>query len=167
MIAGSSADQFFLASDNRVLELDNQAAQLKDIGSLPGGATVLGLALAAVNPESLVARSGDGKAYLHAADGWHPSGSGLGGPVAATIAGSIWVGDGTAKLGSAGVVERSLDGGKTWSAGTGLPTSESVDALATDSDQGHIYAYCFGGDLFSSADAGKTWTLVSSALRAS
>ncbi|HEV1997160.1 MAG TPA: hypothetical protein VGR61_03390 [Candidatus Dormibacteraeota bacterium] len=166
MIAGSSADHFFLASDTQVLELDQQAAQLKDIGALPGGAKVLGLALAAVNPESLLARGGDGKAYLHAADGWHPSGSGLGGPVAATTAGAILVGDGGAKLGSTGVVESSLDGGKTWSAGTGLPANESVDALATDSDQGHLYAYCFGGDVFSSADAGKTWTLVSSALRA-
>ena len=165
MIAGSSADRFFLASDTQVLQLDNQASQLKDVGALPGGAKVLGLALASVTPELLVVRGGDGKAYLSAADGWHPVGSATGGPVAATGAGAIWVGDGGARLGSAGAVESSLDGGKTWSAGTGLPVNQSVDALATDGDQGHLWAYCFGGDLFSSADAGKTWTLVSSALR--
>src|ERR1700682_1431391 len=37
MIAGTSPDQFFSASDAQFLELYNQAAQLKDAGGLPGG----------------------------------------------------------------------------------------------------------------------------------
>ena len=98
-------------------------------------------------------------------DGWHPSGASLGGPVAATPNGFMWVGDGGAKLGEAGKVEASTDGGSTWTAGTGLPTDQSVDALAEQSDTGRIFAYCFGGDLYTSSDGGKTWGFLSSSLR--
>jgi photosystem II stability/assembly factor-like uncharacterized protein len=165
MIAGTSPDQFFLASDAQLLDLDNQTAQVKDAGSLPGGAKVLGMALAAGNPQSLLARASDGKSYLRKPDGWHPSGASLGGPVAATPNGFMWVGDGGAKLGAAGKVEASTDGGSTWTAGTGLPTDQSVDALAVQSDTGRVFAYCFGGDLYTSGDGGKTWGFLSSSLR--
>jgi photosystem II stability/assembly factor-like uncharacterized protein len=167
MVAGAlaSPDQFFLASDSQVLELYNQTAEFKDAGSLPGGAKVLGMALAAGNPQSLLARATDGKSYLLKLDGWHLSGASLGGPVASTPYGIMWVGDGGAKLGEAGKVEASSDDGKTWTAGTGLPTDQSVDALAVEIDTGRMFAYCFGGDLYASGDGGKTWGFLSSALR--
>ena len=165
MIAGGTPDQFFLASDAQVLSLDNQTAQLSDAGSLPGGAKALGMALAAGNPRSLLARASDGKSYLLKSDGWHPSGSSLAGPVAAAPNGIMWVGDGGAKLGQPGNVEASFDGGKTWTAGTGLPADQSVDALAAEIDTGRIFAYCFGGDLYTSGDGGKTWGFLSSSLR--
>jgi hypothetical protein len=125
------------------------------------------MALAAGNPQSLLARARDGKSYLRKPDGWHPSGASLGGPVAATPNGIMWVGDGGAKLGEAGKVEASTDGRSTWTAGTGLPTDQSIDALAVQSDTGRIFAYCFGGDLYTSGDGGKTWDFLSSSLRSS
>jgi photosystem II stability/assembly factor-like uncharacterized protein len=123
------------------------------------------MALAAGNPQSLLARASDGKSYLLKPDGWHLSGSSLAGPVAAAANGMMWVGDGGARLVEQGNVEASFDGGKTWTAGTGLPADQSVDALAAEIDTGRIFAYCFGGDLYTSGDGGKTWGFLSSSLR--
>jgi hypothetical protein len=54
-----------------------------------------------------------------------------------------------------GVVQRSLDGGKTWQ---DLPIREGVRFRTVAAQDGNIWAGGDGGALFYSADGGETWT---------
>jgi photosystem II stability/assembly factor-like uncharacterized protein len=128
---------------------------------------VVELALvAAGNPAVLLARGSDANSYLFKDGQWGKTSAELGGPVAAMPNGGMIVGDGGATLGSPGAVAFSTDGGLTWTRGKGLPADQTVEALAaTAGDSPRVYAYCFGGDLYTSADGGRTWALLNTVLR--
>jgi photosystem II stability/assembly factor-like uncharacterized protein len=168
MVAGPAAGQFFISTGGRVFELEDNGQKIQDRGALPGSAAVLELAVvAAGNPAMLLARGSDGNSYLFKDGQWAETAAQLGGPVAAFPNGGMIVGDGGAGLGGPGAVAVSTDGGSTWTRGEGLPKDQTVEALAaTAGDSPRVYAYGFGGDLYSSADAGRTWTLLSMVLRA-
>lgn len=72
-----------------------------------------------------------------------------------------------AKLCSPGVVAYSTDGGSNWREATGLPYDQSVEALAGQPTSTTLFAYCYGGDSYTSADGGGIWTLLTRALRSS
>jgi photosystem II stability/assembly factor-like uncharacterized protein len=167
IVAGPAAGQFFISSGGRVLELEDNGQRIQDRGALPAGASVLELAVvAAGNPAELLARGSDGNSYLFKAGQWAQMAAQLGGPVSALPNGGMIVGDGGFKLGSPGAVAVSADGGASWMRGTGLPRDQSVEALAvTAGADPKVYAYCFGGDLYSSSDGGRTWALLNSELR--
>jgi len=80
--------------------------------------------------------------------------------------GQVWVGNGGASLSQPAAVAYSSDGGQTWAEGKGLPSNQTVEALAAVADGSKVFAYCYGGDLYASTDGGKNWSLASSALRA-
>jgi photosystem II stability/assembly factor-like uncharacterized protein len=167
MVSGLAAGQFFISSGGRVFELEDNGQRIQDRGSLPAGATVVELAVvAAGNPSTLLARGSDSSSYLYREGKWAQTTAQLGGPVAALPNGGMMVGDGGARLGGPVAVAFSTDGGATWSRGTGLPGNQTVEALAvTAGAEARVYAYCFGGDLYSSGDGGRSWTLVNTGLR--
>jgi photosystem II stability/assembly factor-like uncharacterized protein len=164
VVPGVSVDQYFVVAGTNVLELANKTPAFTDLGAPAGTATVLQMAPTTGSPARLLVRGSNGGSYVLRPDGWHESGSKLGGPVAAAGV-AMWVADGAGKA-AAGAVELSGDGGITWSAGAGLPSNQSVDALAADPDGSQVYAYTYAGDVYASQDSGKTWALASSGLRA-
>jgi photosystem II stability/assembly factor-like uncharacterized protein len=86
-------------------------------------------------------------------------------PIGAGDNGILLVGDDGSKLGSPGTVSYSTDGGSTWRVGTGMPYDQSVEAIAGQPTSTTLFAYCCGGDIYSSVDGGRDWALVSRALR--
>ncbi|MGH7903256.1 MAG: WD40/YVTN/BNR-like repeat-containing protein [Candidatus Dormibacteraceae bacterium] len=167
IIPGGARDRFYLASGSRVLELIDNGQQIRPLPSLPGGVRAADLALVASNPSAiLMAKGSDGKIYLSHGTGWTAAGLPLQGPIAAITNTVALVGDGGGKLGVAGALQYSADGGATWSAARGLPGDQTVEAIAAAPDAAVVYAYCSGGDVYSSTDRGRTWSLRSSALRA-
>ena len=63
-----------------------------------------------------------------------------------------------------GGVFKSTNAGETWSAGTGLPESTSVNALVIDfSTPRTLYAGTAGG-IFKSTDGGGTWSAINTGL---
>ena len=63
-----------------------------------------------------------------------------------------------------GGVFKSTNAGETWSAGTGLPESTSVNALVIDfSTPRTVYAGTAGG-IFKSTDGGGTWSAINTGL---
>lgn len=165
MVAGTATGQFYVATGGHVLELTDDGQQVQDRGILPGGASVLDLAVAGGGSPAVLARGSDGHSYLLKGGAWSASGVGLGGPVAGLPGGALLVGDGGNSLGTPARIAYSSDGGSTWGQATGLPTGETVEAIAVASADSGLYAYCFGGDLYKSSDGGRNWQLASTALR--
>jgi hypothetical protein len=169
MVPSKVSGQFFLTSGNRVFQLvDNggsQGQQILELAALPRGVKVAELAVLPSFPLSLLARVGPGSAYLLKGNTWSVAGVGLGGPVAVADNGNLLVGNGGAKLRSPGAISYSTDAGATWSRATGLPSDQSVEAIAAQPNSTTLYAYCYGGDIYASTDSGHAWTLLSKALR--
>jgi hypothetical protein len=167
MVAGPAAGQFFISSGGRVFELEDNGQRIQDRGALPGNAAVLELAVvAAGNPSVLLARGSDANSYVFKDGQWAQTTAQMGGPVAVLPNGGMIVGNGGSRLGSPGAVGVSTDGGANWTRGNGLPQDQTVEALASAAgDSPRVYAYCFGGDLYSSSDGGRTWAFLSKELR--
>jgi photosystem II stability/assembly factor-like uncharacterized protein len=164
MARGTVFGQFFLASDNRVFELIDNGQQIVELPPLPAGVTLSDLAVVGGDPPSLFARGKDA-AYLLKGKAWSVVAGDLSGPVGAGATGILLVGNGGAKLGSPGAISISADAGATWSAGVGLPYDQSVEAIAAQSNSTALFAYCYGGDLYMSSDGGRSWSLLTRALR--
>jgi photosystem II stability/assembly factor-like uncharacterized protein len=165
MVPGTVFGQFFLASASRVFELIDNGQQILELPTLPQGLTVADLAVVAGDPPSVLARGGRDSAYLLKGNAWAVAGSGLNGPVAAGANGVLLVGNGGAKLGSPGAISYSTDAGSTWAPAIGLPYDQSVEAIAGQPNSRTVFAYCYGGDLYTSSDSGRSWTLLTRALR--
>lgn len=165
-VAGSGAGQFFLATQNRVFELVDNGQQVLDRGSLPGNGTVAGLVQAQPgSPGVLVARTSDGSILALRNGSWDAAHPPVAGPISAAAGKLVLVADGTGQLGVMGQVASSTDGGGTWTSAKGLPTDQSVVAVAAEGDGQVAYAYCAGGDLYRSTDGAITWKMLSSSLR--
>ena len=166
IVPGTLVGQFFVAAGSRVFELVDNGQQILELAGLPPGVTVSELAVVSGDPPSLLARVGKDSAYILKGTSWSPTGGGLGGPVAvAAKGGTLLVGNGGSKLGSPGVLSYSSDGGTTWSNAIGLPYDQSVEAISGQPNSTGLYAYCYGGDLYTSTDGGRSWTLLTKALR--
>ena len=165
LVPGQLAGQFFLATGNRVFELTDNGQQIQELPVLPPGLTVADLVAAGSNPVSLLARGGTDSAFLLKGKTWSAAGGGLHGPVAVGANGLLLVGDGSARLGSAGSVAYSTDAGTTWTQATGLPADQSVEAIAGQPNSTTFFAYCYGGDLYTSNDGGHSWSLLTRSLR--
>lgn len=164
VVAGQALGQFFLASSGRIFELSGYGERVTELAPL-GAGTITDLAVIGGDQVSVVARVAGRGAYVLRGGAW-TLGSGLTGPVAGGASGAVVVGSGGGRLGSPGLVSVSGDGGRAWAAASGLPPDQSVDALAGQATSSVFFAYCAGGDLYSSGNGGRTWTLLSSALRA-
>ncbi|TAN34308.1 hypothetical protein EPN29_02790 [bacterium] len=167
LAAGPVFGEFFLASGDRVFDLIDNGQQVTERPSLPNGVGVTALAAIGGGPASLVARDGDGALYVLEGTQWVAVSGAPGGPIAAGGNGAILAGDGTGKLGSPGSISFSVDDGATWHPAAGLPYDQSVEALAGQPDSTTFFAYCYGGDVYSSTDGGRDWTLLARALRSS
>jgi photosystem II stability/assembly factor-like uncharacterized protein len=121
-------------------------------------------------------RSSDGAHFLagtsagvftQTADKWSASSSGL--PNGDGVDALAFAGTGNATW-LAGTelhgVYRSTDGGKTWTAATGLPGNADVYALTTLSDNQTVYAALIGAGIYRSKDGGQTWAAVTGGLPA-
>lgn len=167
LAAGPVFGEFFLASSDRVFDLIDNGQQVTEQPSLPSGVSVTALAAIGGGPASLVARGGNGGLYLLEGAQWVVAGGAPGGPIAAGGNGVVLVGDGSAKLGSAGSIGYSVDGGATWHPAAGLPYDQSVEAIAGQPASVTFFAYCYGGDVYQSTDGGRDWTVLTRALRSS
>jgi photosystem II stability/assembly factor-like uncharacterized protein len=165
MVPGTVFGQFFLASGSRLFELIDNGQQILELPTLPQGVTVADLAVVAGNPPSVLARGGKDSAYLLKGNAWSVAGGGLNGPVAVGANGVLLVGNGGAKLGSPGAISYSTDAGITWAPAIGLPYDQSVEAIAAQPNPRALLAYCYGGDIYTSTDGGRSWTLLTRALR--
>jgi hypothetical protein len=165
LVPGGVFGQFFLASGNTVFELVDNGNQVVAEPSLPAGVSVLQLAAVGSSQLTLFARGSNSQLYLLTGSAWAAlSGAPAAGPIAAS-GNALLVGDGGAKLGSPGTVFYSTDNGGTWLQGTGLPTDQSVEAIAGQPLSAAVVAYCYGGDIYASSDGGRTWNVLSRALR--
>ncbi len=165
--AGPVFGEFFLASGNRVFDLIDNGQQVNEQPALPAGVIVVALASIGGGSASLVARAGGGGLYLLESTQWVAVSGAPAGPVAGGGNGVVLAGDGSGKLGSPGSVSYSGDAGATWHLAAGLPDDQSVEAVAGQPLSIVFYAYCYGGDVYSSADGGRDWTLLSRGLRSS
>ena len=165
LTVGPVFGEFFLASGNRVFDLIDNGQQVKEQPSLPGGASVIALAAVGGGTASLVARTGDGGLYMLEGTQWVASSGAPVGPTAAGGNGIVLVGGGGAKLGSPGSISYSFDAGATWHPSAGLPYDQSVEAVAGQPASIVFFAYCYGGDVYTSGDGGRSWSVLSRALR--
>jgi photosystem II stability/assembly factor-like uncharacterized protein len=165
MTPGTVFGQFFLAIGNRVFELIDNGQRILELPPLSQGVTVTELAVVAGDPPSLLARGSKDSVYLLKGSTWSVAGGGLSGPVGVAAGGALLVGDGGNKLGSPGAISYSTDGGSTWGSAIGLPYDQSVEAIVAEVSSTTLYAYCYGGDIYTSTDGGRDWTLLSRALR--
>lgn len=163
---GQVVGQLFVASGTRVFQLSNYGQKITEEPALTQGA-VSDLAVAGGNRVTLLARVPGSGAFVLNGTSWTAAGGGLNGPVAGGAGGTLLVANGGGKLGSPGIVSYSKDGGIVWSKATGLPAGQTVDAVAGQPASSTFFAYCYGGDVYTSADGGATWTVLSHALRAS
>lgn len=159
VVAGQALGEFYVADGARVFRLTNYT-QAVGLPNAPG--SVSGLAVIGGSETLLTSIQGKG-VYAFRTQAWTKI-SDLTGPIAGGSSAAV-VGNGGAKLGVAAEVSYSLDGGQTWAKATGLPRDQTVEALAGQPGSLTFYAYCYGGDLYVSADGGKTWSRVSQALR--
>jgi photosystem II stability/assembly factor-like uncharacterized protein len=157
--------EFFLASDNRVFDLIDNGQQVIEQPALPSGVTLVALAPTGGGPASLVARDTNGALYALQGTQWRTASGAPSGPIGAGGNGVILVADGKAKLGTPGSVSYSFDAGATWRAAGGLPYDQSVEAVVGQPSSATLYAYCYGGDVYSSTDGGRTWAVLSRGLR--
>jgi hypothetical protein len=165
LVPGQALGQFFVANGNRVFQLNNYGQQVIEKPALSQG-NVSDLTTVAGNRATLLARvPGSGVFALNGA-AWTKAGD-LSGPVGAGTGGSMVVGNGGAKLGVRAVASYSLDGGASWTQASGLPFDQTVEAIASQFGSNTFFAYCYGGDIYTSSDGGRVWTLLTKALRAS
>ena len=164
MTAGTAADQFFLAAEGHVFQLDNNGEKIDDRGSLSGGLTVAALVVVSASGD-LLARASDGRAYVGKGTTWQATAAPSGGPLAAVPDQMVLAADGGGRLGSPAVVSQSADQGVTWKAASGLPADQSIEALVAAPPGSKSFAYGYGGDLYVSTDGGLTWSFASDALR--
>jgi photosystem II stability/assembly factor-like uncharacterized protein len=165
LVPGHVSNEFFLASGGRVFELVDNGQQIVEQPPLPSGIAVTELAAVGGGLSLLLARGSDHGLYLLKGSTWSRLSGGLGGPIAAGANDTLVVGDGGARLGSPGSASYSTDEGATCRPGGGLPSDQSVEAIAGQPASTTFYAYCYGGDVYASTDAGRTWNLLSGALR--
>jgi hypothetical protein len=163
--AGPIFGEFFLGSGNRVFDLVDNGQQINEQPSLPSGVVVAALAAIGGGPASLVARVANGALYLLQGAQWITAGGAPSGPIAGGANGALLVGDGGGKLGSPGAISYSFDAAATWHQATGLPYDQSVEAIAGQPTSLTFFAYCFGGDIYTSSDGGRAWTVLTRALR--
>jgi hypothetical protein len=163
--AGPVFGEFFLASGNRVFDLIDNGQQIKEQPSLPSVVSVTALAATGGGPASLVARAADGGLYTLQGTQWLAASGAPAGPITAGANGVVLVGDGSGKLGSPGSISYSVDAGATWHQAAGLPYDQSVEAIAGQPTSITFLAYCYGGDVYTSSDSGRTWSLLTRALR--
>jgi photosystem II stability/assembly factor-like uncharacterized protein len=164
IVPGTVFGQFFLGVGNRVFQLVDNGQRIQELAALPSGVTVTELAVVSGEPPSLLARGGKDNAYLLKGTTWSVAGGGLNGPVSSGR-GVLLVGNGGAKLGSPGAISYSTDTGTTWSSAIGLPYDQSVEAIGGQPSSATVFAYCYGGDLYTSTDGGHVWSLLTRALR--
>jgi photosystem II stability/assembly factor-like uncharacterized protein len=165
LVPGTTFGEFFLASGNRVFDLVDNGQDVKELAPLRDGLNVTALAATGSASMSLVARASDGNLYLFANTRWIAASGAPTGTLAAGARGAILIGDAGAKLGSQGSIKYSFDAGATWRQATGLPYDQSVEAIAGQPASAAFFAYCYGGDLYTSTDSGRSWTLLTRALR--
>ena len=163
--AGPVFGEFFLGQGNRDFNLIDNGQQVTELPPLPSGVSVAALAATGGGPASLFARAGGGGLYMLQGTQWLSVNGAPGGPIAAGGNGIVLVGDGGAKLGSPGSISYSFDAGSTWHPATGLPYDQSVEAIAGQPASVTFFAYCYGGDIYSSGDGGRSWSVLSRALR--
>lgn len=165
LVAGPIFGEFFLASGNRVFDLIDNGQQVNEQPALPGGLSITALAATGSAPATLVARSSDGKLYLLKGANWVVASAAPSGTMAAGAKGVILIGDGSAKLGSPGWIKYSFDAGANWYQAIGLPYDQSVEAIAGQPTSSIFFVYCYGGDVYTSTDGGRAWSLYTRALR--
>lgn len=165
LAAGPTFGQFYLASGATVFELIDNGQQVIAQPSLPGGGTVVELAAGGGDQGLLFARTSDKALHVLNAGRWLPVTGAFGGPIGAGANGVLVVGNGGEKLGSPGAALYSVDSGTTWNAGSGLPYDQTVEAIAGQPASTTFYAYCYGGDIYSSTNGGRDWILFSHGLR--
>jgi photosystem II stability/assembly factor-like uncharacterized protein len=165
LVAGQVFGEFYLASGGSIFALIDNGQQIAAQPSLPAGESVTDLAAPGGTGSTLFARGASGATYLLKGGIWSVVTGAPGGPIAAGANGVLVVGDGGGKLGSPGIVASSADGGATWRQASGLPYDQSVEALAGQPGSAIFVAYCYGGDVYASADGGRAWSLLTRALR--
>jgi photosystem II stability/assembly factor-like uncharacterized protein len=165
LAAGPVFGEFFLASGNKVFDLIDNAQQVNDLPGLPAALSVTSLAATGSASASLVARASEGKLYLLKGASWVVAGGAPGGTMTAGAKGVILVGDGSARLGSPGWIKYSFDAGANWYQAIGLPYDQSIEAIAGQPTSSVFFAYCYGGDVYTSTDGGRAWSLYTRALR--
>jgi photosystem II stability/assembly factor-like uncharacterized protein len=166
VVSGLALGQFFLASGSRIFHLASYGQTVTEEPAMTQGAVTDIAVVGGAHPTLLVGVAGHG-AFLLVGNAWRQVGGSLAGPVAAGGNGTMVIGNGGAKLGSQGLISYSSNGGATWVPGNGLPFDQTVEAIAGQAGSGIFFAYCYGGDLYESADGGATWFVLSRALRAS
>jgi hypothetical protein len=165
VVPGQALGQFYLASGNRVFQLASYGQSVTEQPAVAQGAVTEMAVVSGNHPTLLVRVAGHGD-YLLTGSSWQATGGSFSGPVAAGGNGTILVGNGGAKLGSPGLISYSTNGGATWVPGSGLPSDQTVEAIAGHAGSATFFAYCYGGDLYVSNDGGGSWALVSHAMRA-
>jgi hypothetical protein len=167
LATGPVFGEFFLASGNRVFDLIDNGQQVTEQPALPAGISVTSLVAIGGGLASLAARASNGTLYMLESAQWVAASNAPPGPVGAGANGAIVVGDGAGKLGSPGLISYSIDAGVNWRQASGLPYDQSVEALAGQPTSSTLFAYCYGGDVYSSTNNGRDWLLVSRGLRSS
>jgi hypothetical protein len=156
MLPGAKVDQELLLDGTTVAVLDNNGQQVSVRPSLPAPARS-----AAVVNGTVLASAADSKVYASTGQSWTDAQAPLAGPLAGAGI-RAWIGDGGVQAGSGGRVT-STDG-SSWKDAAGLG-DQSVVALGADRAGTVVVAYCSGGDLYRSTDAGVTFSRFSTALR--
>jgi hypothetical protein len=166
MTPGPVVGEFFLASGSRVFQLiDNGQGGIVEEPALPAGGSVVELAAVGGDKATLIARLANNGLYLLKAGVWSALTGATGGSIASGADGVLVVGNGGAKLGSLGAVAYSVDLGTTWGQAQGLPYDQSVEAIAGQPSSATFFAYCYGGDIYMSSDGGRSWSVLTRALR--
>jgi hypothetical protein len=165
VVPGPVFGQFFIAAGSRVFQLVDNGQKVTEEPPL-AQSNVSDLAVVDGNRPILLARATNGVFALNGST-WVSAGGGLGGPVAAGATGTMVVGNGGDKIGTPGLISYSANGGTTWTQAIGLPYDQTVEAIAGQVGSGNFFAYCYGGDIYTSSDGGRVWTLLSRALRTS
>jgi hypothetical protein len=162
---GAVLGEFFVGTGNRVFDLIDNGQQIKELLALPSGINLTALAAIGGGPASLVARAASGELYVLQGTKWLTVTGAPSGPIAGGANGTLVVGNGGNKLGSPGSISYSVDAGATWHQAAGLPYDQSVEAIAGQPTSSTFFAYCYGGDIYVSADGGRIWSVLSRALR--
>lgn len=156
--------RFMLGAGTRVFELSDNGQEIAERHPLP--ARVVELAGA---PNSLtelfLARTAENRVYRDGPTSWQDSGTDLGGPLLTLGDDRAWIGNGGAKLGQPGTLALTTNHGVVWIVASGLPRDQTVEAITAEPPGQNLFAYCYGGDLYGSADGGRSWHLVSISLR--
>jgi photosystem II stability/assembly factor-like uncharacterized protein len=160
---GHVVGEFFLATGARVFELIDNGQQVIEKPPLPSGVTAVDLTAVGGDQLPLLARGANNTLYVLKGSAWSAMNGVLAGPIAGGL-NAILVGNGGAKL-AAGSISYTFDGGATWRHAVGLPPDQSVEAIAGQPTSTTFFAYCYGGDIYTSSDGGGTWTAVGRALR--